>query len=261
VATVPTNQLDQAGQLRVCADEPSPPGVFYNSSEQLVGYDVDLAKAIGHRLGLQTKEVPTVFDTIIEAAKTGKCDIVIDSMFIEPSRLKQIDFVPYETVGQQFLIKTGGQPLGNVSADPLILCGKAIAATTGSGEATALQTYSQKCKAAGKPAIKQVIFNDASPALQAVLTGQVDALFDDYPIVAYYVKLHPAQFTLNKGTILNTLQAGVAVPPGKTQLETAVQKAVKALAADGTYHKIFAAWGATGLELPHPGYTIERSKS
>jgi polar amino acid transport system substrate-binding protein len=254
--TVPASQLNQAGELRVCATVPSPPLAFYNDQHEFVGFDVELAAAIGDQLGLKTVEVPSVWDTIIAAVSTGKCDVIVDSMFITPERLKQVNFVPYLQVGQQFLIAKGGKPLGDPANDPTALCGRSIAVQNGSAESETIDGFIKECSKAGKPALKKVVFTAGPPALQAAQTGQVDAVFQDYPIMAYYAKLHPEQFSLNNGQILAPVTAGIAIPPGKDKLVAGIADALRAIAANGTYAKILAKWGTSGLALPDPGATV-----
>jgi len=259
VATVPANQLTHPGRLVVCADEPSPPGTFYDSHGALKGYDVQLARDIGHRLGLATAEITSAFDIIILSVKTGKCDLAVDSMFVKPDRLKQVDMIPYVQIGQQFLLKKGAPSLGDPSSNPSVLCGKKIATVTGGAEEPPLRGFAATCKKGGHPAIRMDFFPTALPALQALSTGQIDALFLDYPSLAFYVKLHPTAFSLNSAKVLNSVKGAIAIAPGKPQLESAIAKAVKSLVSDGTYRKVLAFWRASDLNLRNAGSTILRA--
>jgi len=255
-ASVPSTELIKPGELTVCGDEPSPPGRFLDDSGELVGYDVEIAKAVGERLGLEMRETPTSFDFIIPSLTTGKCDVAINSMFVLPDRLKQVDMIPYVQIGMQFLVETGSKPLGDPATDPSVLCGKAIATVTGSAEERPLREFAAKCKEGGKADIRMVFFANPRPALQGLATGQLDVLFLDSPALAYYETQSPSKCTFNPGKPLNTVKGAMAFAPGKRKLQAAVQKALKALAADGTYRGALDRWNSLSLEIPNPGETI-----
>lgn len=162
VASVDPSALAQKGKLLVCSDLPYPPFEFFDANGNATGSDVDLATEIGNRLGLQTQIVNSVFDTIIAAVTSGKCDIIMSDMNITADRNKQISFIEYLTAGQS-MVAVKGNP-DNINA-PTDLCGKSAAAESGTTEADYLQATGDykgaglpaDCAKAGKPPVNVVV--------------------------------------------------------------------------------------------------------
>lgn len=125
------DQLIFPGKLVICSDIPYPPQEFFDDQGNPTGSDIEIGQEIGKRLGLQVQIENAVFDTIIAAVTGGKCDIVISAQNITPDRLKQVDMIPFFKAGQSFVVAKGNPQAIQTTDD---LCGKAIAAETGTTE-------------------------------------------------------------------------------------------------------------------------------
>jgi polar amino acid transport system substrate-binding protein len=265
VASVDPSALAQKGKLLVCSDLPYPPFEFFDANGVATGSDVDLAKEIGTRLGLQTQIVNSVFDTIIAAVTSGKCDIIMSDMNITAERNKQISFIEYLTAGQS-MVAVKGNP-GNINS-PTDLCGKSAAAESGTTEADYLQgTGDYKgaglpadCAKAGKPPVNVVVTQKDTDALQQLQAGKVSVYFADSPVAGYYVSQHSDQFQL-VGQVIEPAPVGIGIPCGGaadctnaplTPLGQAVQTALKSMMADGTYAKILGNYGLTSGAVTLP---------
>ncbi len=260
---VPADALVQKGKLLICTDFPYPPQEFFDEKGNPVGLDVDIGAEIAKRMGLTSQHVNSVFDTIIAAAKGGKCDIVISAQNITVDRQKQVSMIPYFQAGQSMVVAKGNPK--NIKA-PLDLCGQSAAAETGTTEADYLQGtgdydpakgtadlkgkgLTQQCTAAGKKPPTVVVTQKDSDALQQLQSGKVAVYFADSPVAAYYTVEHPDQFEVT-GQIVEPALEGISVPCGQddctnaplTPLGQAVKSALKAMVADGTYMKILAKW-------------------
>jgi polar amino acid transport system substrate-binding protein len=242
-AGVADDQLNVKGKLIVCADMPYPPQEYLDENGNPIGSDVEIAQALADRLGLKLQVENTVWDTIIQALSTGKCDLIISAMTITDDRAKQIDFIPYFVAGQAFVVLKDN-PENITSVDDL--CGKAVAAETGTTEDQSLRGtdayegkgLSDACVAKGKEAIEIMTYQKDSDALLALQTNKVDAYFTDSPVAAYQVTEHGDSFQLVPGLLLDTAPEGIGVPKEKTGLKEAVKTALKAMLDDGTYLKI-----------------------
>ena len=104
VASVPADQLAFAGKLVICSDIPYPPQEFFDDSGNPVGSDIEIGQEIAARLGLAPQIENSVFDTIIAAVTSGKCDIIISAQNITADRVKQVDMIPYFQAGQSFVV-------------------------------------------------------------------------------------------------------------------------------------------------------------
>ncbi|MGB8213346.1 MAG: ABC transporter substrate-binding protein [Anaerolineales bacterium] len=258
VAQIPASDLAQKGHLLICTDFPYPPQESFDDNGNPQGMDVEIGNEIANRLGLKVQYVNSVFDTIIAAVTSGKCDIIISAMNITSDRQKQISQIPYFEAGQS-MVAAKGNPQ-NIST-PMDLCGKSAAAESGTTEADYLQGtgdsagkgLTQACTAAGKPAVTVVVTQKDTDALQQLQSGKVAVYFADSPVAAYYTVQHPDEFQV-VGQVIQPVAEGIGVPCTQTDCTNAplspvglaVQAALKSMMADGTYLKILTKYNLQG---------------
>jgi polar amino acid transport system substrate-binding protein len=197
--------------------------------------------------------VDSVFDTIIVAANTGKCDIVIADQFITPERQQQIAMLPYAQLGQQLMTTTSKKSdFGGAPDDPTVLCGHRVGVLSGAAQIETLKKWSGKCTGAGKDELAQTTFSNTPAGLQALQGGQVDLFFTDSPIAGYYAKQQSDQFA-TVGEPVENVEAGISVPKEKTGLQDSVNQVLAAMSSDGSYEKIFSEWGQQTMVISNPG--------
>lgn len=264
VANIPADKLAQKNHLLICTDFPYPPQEFFDENGDPQGVDIEIGTEIAARLGLKVQFVNSVFDTIIAAVNSGKCDIIISAQNITADRQKQVSMIPYFQAGQSFLALKGNPNNINGPAD---LCGKGAAAESGTTEADFLQGtgdykgkgMSEQCTKDGKEPINVVITQKDSDALQQLQANKVAVYFTDSPVASYYTVQHPDQFQL-VGQVLEPAQEGISVPCGVedctgaplSEVGQAVQAALKSMMADGAYAKILAKWNMADAAVTLP---------
>jgi polar amino acid transport system substrate-binding protein len=253
VAVVPSDQLLFAGKLVVCSDMPYEPFEYFDDQGNPTGSDIEIANGIATRLGLQLEVVNSVFDTIMAAVTSGKCDIIVSDQNITPDRLSQVDMIPYQQVKQAVAVLKGNPEGINTELD---LCGKKVAAETGTTEQGYLEGadlykesggLKKKCADAGKPAPIFVPFQKDSDAFLALTAHQVDAYFADEPVVDNYISKQPDQFE-KPAISIPAIKVGISVPKpddahkatssGHTALADAVTAALISMINDGSYLSI-----------------------
>lgn len=256
VPTIPPEMLSQKNHLLICTDFPYPPQEFFDDNGNPQGSDVEIGQEIGKRLGLQVQFVNSVFDTIIAAVTSGKCDIIISAQNITADRQKQVSMIPYFKAGQSMVVQKGNpQNINN----PTDLCGKAAAAESGTTEADYLQGTGgdqgkgllQECQKAGK-SLNVVLTQKDSDALQQLQAGKVAVYFADSPVAAYYTVQHPDQFQL-AGQLIEPVLEGISVPCGQKDCTSAplstvgasIKAALDSMIVDGTYQQILGKWNLT----------------
>lgn len=238
--------IKSKGTISIGTDSTYAPSEFLApDGTTVVGFDVDLFKAVAAKLGLKTQWQSAPFDAIIPGVSSGKYDMGVSSFTINPDRLKQVTMVSYFNAGTQWGQKTGG------SVDPNNACGKSVAVQTGTVQVDDVTARSKTCTQAGKPAIKIDQFQAQSDATAAVVTGKDDAMLADSPVVAYAVKQTNGQLAL-LGQIYASAPYGYVLPKSETQFGGAIASAVKALIADGTYNKILNNWGVQAGAITNP---------
>src|SRR5438132_4187103 len=227
----PPNDLITPGTLTVGSDTTYPPQEYIDTATgKAIGFDVDLITAIAQRMGLKANVVTTKFDTIIEDLSNKRFDVVISALTINPDREKKAAFVPYFNAGESLLVQAGNPKNIKSVSD---LCGQPVGVQTGTVEQTDLQTASDACKKAGKPAINLTILQDQTAVVQLLANARVVATYQDSPVTDYYNKQHPGQFTVG-GVVVNYTTEGIAVRKGDTSMLNAIQTAFNDFKADGT---------------------------
>ena len=144
--------------------------------------------------------------------------------------------MPYFNAGQSILVATGNPKKITTVND---LCGKTVGVQDGTTELDTLNaTNKAQCKA--NPA-KLTVLSAQTDVINLLVTGRVNATFQDSPVTDYYLKLNPGRFQV-AGSIVNAAPEGISVRKGDTSMLNAVQQAFNAVKADGTYVSLFNKW-------------------
>lgn len=228
------------GVLTVGSDTTYPPQEYIDTTtNQAAGFDVDLISAIANKMGLKAQVVTAKFDSIIQSLAAKRFDVVISAVSITSDRQKQADFVPYFNAGESLLVQQGNPKNIKGTTD---LCGLDVGVQNGTIEQTDLQTASDACKKASKPAINMTVLQDQTAVIQLLATNRVVATYQDSPVTDYYLKQNPGRFEVG-GSVVNAGLEGIVIRKGDTAMFNAVQSAFNTLKSDGTYRSLINKWG------------------
>jgi polar amino acid transport system substrate-binding protein len=227
----------------------SPPMISYAADgSTLQGALVDLAAAMSKPLGrtIVFKSIP--FPGLLPAMQSKKIDIAFTLMNDTAERQKVVDFVDFYNLGTKLLVKKGN-PDGVQGLESV--CGKKVATVQGSIQIGLVDEYSAKCVAAGKPAIENLQYAQPADARLQVQTGRVSAFLGNSPIMVYLAA------TAGDGKVFDVVRdreylpspLGIAVAKDNTALRDALQKALDAIIADGSYLRILTKYGIEGGAL------------
>ncbi len=238
-ALVPAD-VKSSGKLVVGADASYAPNEFKDDKGNIVGMDVDLANAIAQKLGLTADVQNSPFTAIIPGITAKKFQLGMSSFTDTKEREQTVDMVTYFTAGTSAAVKKGNPE--KVSADDL--CGKKIAVQTGTTQADAIKdVINPACAKAGKPAVPNDgdKFDLQTDVTTALVSGRDQVMMADSPVIDYAIKQTNGQLEKLGGTT-DSAPYGVVVAKG-SDLTKAVQGAIQALIADGTYKAILTKWG------------------
>lgn len=241
VALLPAD-VKANGVLKVATDPTYPPYELYaDDNKTVIGFDADLAAAIGQALGLSVEMVPATFDTILPGIASRKYDVGMSAFSITPERQQNADFVSYQVNGSGLAVPLGNPK--NLSLDAATLCGTKVAGQKGSTQGIQmLPDFSKQCTDAGNKAIDIQLFPSQSEANLALVSGRVDAVAADSISMAYQGKLAGDTFELAAGKDYEPVPTAVALPKD-SELTPAIAAAVKSLIQGSTYSALFAKWG------------------
>ena len=239
LAAMVPDAIKSKGTITVGSDTSYAPAEFLGSDGQTpVGYDVDIAKAIGATLGLKV-QVQTAEFTGILPALGPKYDLGISSFTINPERLGAVNMVSYFNAGTAWAVKKGNP--SKFSLDDV--CGKSIGVQTGTvQEDPDLSDRNKKCVADGKKPIDIVTLKNQTDVTTRLVNGSIDAMAADSPIIGYALTQTNGQLE-KLGEVYDSAPQGIAVAKSDTALADVVQKTMTKLIADGSYKNILDGWG------------------
>ncbi|XAS68769.1 ABC transporter substrate-binding protein [Micrococcaceae bacterium Sec5.7] len=242
LAALVPGALKSRGILTVGSDTSYAPAEFLGGADGQTpqGYDVDIAKAIGATLGLDTKVQTSEFTGILPALGP-KYDLGISSFTINPERAKTVNFVSYFNAGVLWAVQKGN-PRNFSLAD---ICGKKVGVQTGTVEEDPdVSDRSGKCVAEGKPAIEIITLKNQTDVTTRLVNGSIDAMSADSPVIGYALS-QTGDKLQTLGDVYDGAPQGIAVAKSDTALTELVGKVMNKLITDGTYGKILDEWSNT----------------
>ncbi|SMF22439.1 amino acid ABC transporter substrate-binding protein, PAAT family [Tistlia consotensis] len=228
-------KIKDAGELRIAMSGAYPPFNFVNDKNEVVGFDPSIGEGIAERMGVKPVIVTTAWDGIIAGLLANKYDTIVGSMTITPKRQEVVDFVgPYYSAGRAVFVK-GDSPIKSLKD----LDGKTIGVTLG-------ETHEKWAREhAGEHGDWSIHTYKGLPELMLELnSGRVDAIVVDNIPVLVAVKKSGADVRQipTPGIEGGSVKVGIAIRKGNPELHAAMQKALDAMMADGTYEKIAMKW-------------------
>ena len=198
----------------------------------LVGYDIDVAKAIAKEMGVEVEFQNYAFSGLIPAMQSNKVDLVIAGMTATDKRREVVDFTePYFVSGQALLINKN---YPNVKTwQDLDKTGNVIAVSMGT---TADQTATAMFKNA---TVKK--FEGSALAGLELTNGNATAVIHETPWVAIYHRIHP-DTTYAILEPFTTENLGIAVPKGNPQLVEWLNKFLTKYKQTEDYNKSYKYW-------------------
>ena len=214
----------EAGKLTMATNATFPPYEMTTDSGEFEGIDIDTAKAIADKLGLELQIDDMDFDAALLSVQQGKADIAMAGVTVTDERKAVMDFSDSYATGIQSIIV----PEGSDIASPDDLAGKMIGTQRGT------TGYIYCSDDFGDDAV--VAYDDGLTAVQALNNGQVDAVVIDNAPAKEFVAANPGLVLLDTSYAEEDYAIGMA--KGNTALEDAVNAALEELKADGTLQSI-----------------------
>lgn len=218
----------EKGKLIMSTNAAFPPYEMTDDNGKYIGIDVEVAEAIAEKLGLELQIDNMGFTAALEAAQSGKSDMVMAGVTVDEKRLAVMDFSDtYATGVQVVIIKSGS----DVTLDNLDT--KRIGTQLG----TTGFIYASDTPENGGYGEENVIgYDNGITAVQALMNGSVDCVIIDNAPAREFVKANPGLEILDSAWLEEDYAIGFK--KGNTELRDAVNQALKELIADGTVKSI-----------------------
>ena len=214
------------GKLVVALEGAWQPWSYHDESDTLVGYDVEVSRAIAEKLGVEPEYVESDWDSLFAGLDAGRFDIVCNGVEVTDERAKTYDFTtPYGYIHTALAVRKDNEDIKSFED----LKGKTTANSLAS-------TYMELAESYG--ATVQGI-DTLEETIQLLTAGRIDATLNADVSFYDYLNVHPdADFKL----VAQTEEAShVAIPELKsddTSFLDALNSAIEALRADGTLKEL-----------------------
>ncbi|MEN3222502.1 bifunctional serine/threonine-protein kinase/transporter substrate-binding domain-containing protein [Mycolicibacterium porcinum] len=242
--TVPSDIRD-SGRLVIGVNVPYAPNEFKNSSGELVGFDIDLMKAVARTMGLVPEFRETGFEGILPSVQDGNFNVGMSSITDTAEREQHADFVTYFQAGTLWARRAG------TSADPGSPCGLRVGVAYSTiQDTTGIPAKSDACVAAGLPPVEKVVRTHQDEVTAALVAGEVDAMAADSPVTGFAIKLsgpvlEPA------GEVFDSAPYGWPVAKGSGLAES-LRLALEHVMDTGEYRTIATMWGVEKGMITQP---------
>jgi polar amino acid transport system substrate-binding protein len=229
------DEIKKKGTINIGLLVDFPPYGTVDSSNNPDGYDADVAKLLAKDLGVKVNLVPVTGPNRIPFLLTNKVDVLVASLAVTPERAKQVQFSrPYSAATIVLYA-----PKAKAIKGPADLKGVRVAVARASTQDTALTAIAPEGTEIRR-------FDDDASAMQALLSGQVDAIGCSTTVAAQIAKRAGDQYE-NKFVLKQQFMA-VAMRQNQADLLKTVNDFVARNTANGELGKLYQKW----LQSPLP---------
>jgi len=229
-------EIKNKGKLTVGMLVDFPPFGITTADGKPDGYDADVAKLMGKHMGVEVEIVPVTGPNRIPFLLTNKVDVLVASLGITEERAKQVTFSkPYAAIEIGLLA-----PQKTAIKGPEELSGKRVGVARASTQDQSLTSVAPKDA-------RIMRFDDDASAVQAMLSGQVDALGVSNVVAQQIKKMAPANNYEMKFVLRSQVQ-GIAMRQNQDALLKWVNDFVETVKGNGELNAIHQKW--LGTDLP-----------
>lgn len=219
--------IQERGTIIVGLEGDWAPWSYVDENDELTGYDVEVAKAIADKLGVEIQIVPGEWDGLFAGMDAGRYDMVVNGVEVTEERADKYDFsTPYAYIRTALIVKGDNDSIKTFED----LKGKKTANSIASTYMNLAESYGATCYGV----------STLDETLTMVLQGRVDATLNAIVSFTDYMAQHPDS---NLKVVATTEDASnVAIPMRKgdetASLREAVNKAIDELREDGTLSEL-----------------------
>lgn len=220
-------------KLVVGLDDNFPPMGFRDDKNTIVGFDVDMAKEVAKRLGMEVEFKPIDWNSKEAELSSKRIDMLWNGLTITEKRKQNILFSSPYMENRQIIIVAAGSAIKS-KAD---LAGKVVGAQDGSSSVEAVEKDADTLKSFKE--FKK--FPDNVAALMDLKTGRLDAVVVDEIVGRYYTSKKSGEYAILTEHF-GSEEYGVGLRKEDKELQTKLQKALDDMKKDGTSANISKKW-------------------
>ena len=220
-------QIKQRGEITVAMEGVWSPWTYHDENDELVGFDVEVAKAIAQKLGVRAKFAEVEWDGIFAGMDSKRYDIALNGVEITPEREQKYDFsVPYGYIHTALIVRNDNSEINSFED----LKGKVSTNSLGSTYADLAESYGANI----------ITIDTLEETIQLVEHGRAHATLNADVSLMDYLKAHPEAKVKIVALTENAAQIAIPIRKGKENetLKLALNSAIEELRADGTLSAI-----------------------
>lgn len=218
-------------KLIIGIDDHFAPMGFRDENNEIVGFDIDMARAAAEKMGVEVEFQPIDWSTKESELSSGRIDLIWNGYTITEERKEKVLFTKPYLENAQVLVTLADSPITKIDE----LAGKQVGVQALSSALDALNKH---------PISKEVKLNEYKDnvlALQDLKNGRVDAVVIDKVVIEYYMTQETDTFKILEEELAPE-QYGVGVKKGNEALLEKLQAALDEMNEDGTAAEISEKW-------------------
>ena len=221
-AEYPADQLFPEGKFVVGIEGTYPPFTYHEADGELAGFDVEIARLIGEKLGVEIEFVEAAWDSLLIGVDTGRFDTVINCVSITDERKEKYNFSDPYFFSQKLVIVRGDNDEINSPDD---LNGTKIATNLTNADIPWYEAHGAEI----------VGIDTSAEAFDLVLSGRVDFDSSTPVILNDYLEEHP-DANLKVAFVIPDFESRVGIPLRKDETDRldAINAVLESLREDGT---------------------------
>lgn len=233
--------LKARGTFVLGLDDSFPPlGFRDNDTNEITGYDIDLAKEVAKRLGVQFKAQPIDWDAKEMELETGKIDCIWNGFTITEERKEALSFTEAYLNNEQVLVVRANSGIKSL-AD---MKGKTLGLQSGSSAQEAVDDNPSFAASIGKT----IFFKDNITALNDLDIGGIDAVVMDSVVANYSIAQTGKPFVVVDEALANE-GYGIGFRKNEPELRDKVWEILKEMTSDGTVSAISNKWFGKNISV------------
>ena len=229
--TTAETELDKVkavGKLVVGVEGTYPPFTYHDDNGELTGLDIELGKALADKLGVEVEFQEAAWDSLLIGIDTERFDTVINSVSITDERAEKYDFSdPYYYEARRVVVRADDDSIHS----PEDLNGKKIATNTTNAF---IPWYEEQ-------GVEVVGIDTSGEAIDLLLSGRVDFVGTNVPVLNAYLQEHPdAADKVKEAFVIPNSEDVIAIPvrKGEPEFLDAINAALAQLREEGTLKEI-----------------------
>ncbi len=223
---------EDSTKLKIGTDDTYPPFQYRDEANKLVGFEVDLGRELGKKLGREVEFISNSWAGIFNGLNSKNYDVIMSATSITPKRLETFIFTePHMTNGQVIVTRKGEKSI----TKPEELEGLVVGVQLETTADIAAAKYKEEVD------FEVLRYNEVIQTFSAMKAGHVDVIVVDYAVAIDYVNKDPESYQLTEVMLTNEPIA-ITLRKDDTALRDELNVALRSLRESGELKALSMKW-------------------